>query len=567
MSAPAYTCSPDRLGGEVLLEMLDRGFRHFPVVSATGEVLGVIEDVDLVAVTTRSSFFLGSGSRAPRASTSSSLPRPSCAPSVIAMDDARVAPANIMAVYAVVVDALTRRLLELAVAERGEPAAPFAWLALGSQARREATPSADIDSAIVWFGDDRGGRDPSLAARARQARRRRARALRAAHPTSHGASASNVLFVRSLRSWQHAARSWIDDPTQEQALILVSVLVDSRPVWGVHTGTPVADSFKLASRKPELLRLLARFALSCHPPTGFLRGLVVEHGGEHRGRLDLKHGGLIPIVDLARWAGMAAGVTSASTPERLRAAAAAGTLPAHEAHTLLDAFELISGLRLAHQVAPAPRRRRTRRLRRSGDAEHAHAQPSEGGVPRRRLDPEAGHGRAQRRRPMRPLLRRAGAGEEARAYATARLPRRGTPWLEADWCALDFELTGLDPREDEIVSFGAIPIHEGRLQLRDAVTRLVRPPRESSEAAIRVHGIRTIDLAAPAAARRGDRAAAARDRRARAGGSHGRDRACLPAPRPAGAGPAPARPDRRHRGARPAVAARSRRDPCDGTCR
>ena len=32
-------------------------------------------------------------------------------------------------------------------------ASTFAWLALGSQARREALPSSDIDSAIVWFGD------------------------------------------------------------------------------------------------------------------------------------------------------------------------------------------------------------------------------------------------------------------------------------------------------------------------------------------------------------------------------------------------------------------------------
>ena len=69
-----------------------------------------------------------------------------------------------------------------------------------------------------------------------------------------------------------------------------------------------------------LLRLLARFALSYRPPTGFLRGLVVEHSGERRGRLDLKHGGCIPIVDLARWAAMSAGVTSTSTAERLRAA-------------------------------------------------------------------------------------------------------------------------------------------------------------------------------------------------------------------------------------------------------
>src|SRR5262249_62054641 len=91
--------------------------------------------------------------------------------------------------------------------------------------------------------------------------------------------------------------------------------------------------------------------LSRRPPTGFFRGLVVEHSGEHRGRLDLKNGGMIPIADLARWAGMAAGVTSASTVARLRAAEAAGTLPARDAQTLEEAFELVSSLRLEHQVA------------------------------------------------------------------------------------------------------------------------------------------------------------------------------------------------------------------------
>jgi CBS domain-containing protein len=47
---------------------------------------------------------------------------------------------------------------------------------------------------------------------------------------------------------------------------------------------------------------------------------------------------------------MAAGVTSASTPERLRAAAAAGTLSAADAATLADAFQLVMALRLEHQV-------------------------------------------------------------------------------------------------------------------------------------------------------------------------------------------------------------------------
>jgi CBS domain-containing protein len=349
MTAPAYTCRPDRLGGEVLLEMLDRGFRHFPIVSVTGEVLGVVEDLDLVAVQTRSSFFLRQ--RIARASTEADLRAVATElrPMVIAMDDARAGAANIAAVYSVVVDALTRRLLELALETSGDPPAPFAWLALGSLARREAVPSSDVDSAIVWFED---GAEEVVRPRLQELGTATMAGLSRCgfRSDSHGASAANRLFVRSLESWEHAVRSWIADPTREKALILTSVLVDSRPVWGVHTGTPVSDTFRLAPRNPALLRLMARFALSHRPPTGFLRGLVVEHTGEHRGRLDLKHGGLLPIIDLARWAGLAAGVTSASTSERLRAAAAEGTLPRADVATLADAFELIGSLRLRHQV-------------------------------------------------------------------------------------------------------------------------------------------------------------------------------------------------------------------------
>lgn len=78
---------------------------------------------------------------------------------------------------------------------------------------------------------------------------------------------------------------------------------------------------------------------------------------------------------------------------------------------------------------------------------------------------------------------------------TIGLPgRRGVHWREAHWCALDLELTGLDPRADEIVSFGAIPIEHGRVQLRSAVHQLVRPAQTISEDAILVHGIRAADL-------------------------------------------------------------------------
>ncbi len=90
MSAPAYTVEPDRLGGDVLLEMLDRGVRHFPVVNAGGEVIGVVEAVDLLPVETLSSFYLrrsiaGAQSVAELARAAQGL-----RPAVIALHDARV---------------------------------------------------------------------------------------------------------------------------------------------------------------------------------------------------------------------------------------------------------------------------------------------------------------------------------------------------------------------------------------------------------------------------------------------------------------------------------------------
>jgi CBS domain-containing protein len=158
------------------------------------------------------------------------------------------------------------------------------------------------------------------------------------------------LFVRSLSSWQLAARSFLDDPTQKKALVLVSVLVDSRPVWGVETEPLIAETFRIARAYPMLLRLLAQFALSHKPPVGFFRGLAIDVSGEGRSRLDLKSGAVVPITDLARWAGMTAGVACASSTARLSAASDYGTLVASDALTLRDAFEFVCQLRLDHQI-------------------------------------------------------------------------------------------------------------------------------------------------------------------------------------------------------------------------
>jgi DNA polymerase-3 subunit epsilon len=59
---------------------------------------------------------------------------------------------------------------------------------------------------------------------------------------------------------------------------------------------------------------------------------------------------------------------------------------------------------------------------------------------------------------------------------------------------LDFETTGLDLEADHVLSFGVVPIEEGRIRLSGAHYAVVRPPLPVPPDSIRVHGIRPVEL-------------------------------------------------------------------------
>ncbi len=93
--------------------------------------------------------------------------------------------------------------------------------------------------------------------------------------------------------------------------------------------------------------------------------------------------------------------------------------------------------------------------------------------------------------PLRPRRRSAAA----RAYRTAKPPAAETPWRRARYAVVDLELTGLDPRHDEIVSFASVPIEDGRVTVSGIRAATVRPATMPSGETIRIHGLRPMDLA------------------------------------------------------------------------
>jgi CBS domain-containing protein len=320
MTTPVFTVTPDRLAGEVLFELLERGIRHAPIVTERGALVGVVEDADLFAVQPRSWFgarraIARAGALDALASVARRLPG-----ITVDLHASNLRAVEVARVLSALVDALTVRALELAQGAAQLPADGLVWVAVGSLARRELTPASIARGAAVCSEPLPSGWSESLS-----------KALEAC-------GLAGDVIARSTQEWSAA---------HDEDELALTVLVERRALWG----TP-RDPLPLAQDgvRERVLAALARRALAYDPPTGFDADVVLDTGGARSERLDIRRAAVIPIVELGRWAGAAAGLADGSTPERLRAAAGAGVLSDGDARTLADAFELALELRVAHHM-------------------------------------------------------------------------------------------------------------------------------------------------------------------------------------------------------------------------
>ncbi|KAA0021506.1 putative nucleotidyltransferase substrate binding domain-containing protein [Antrihabitans cavernicola] len=344
MSAPAYCVTADRLAATVLMDMLERGKRHIPVLSQNGAVMGVLEDVDLIAASTRQSFVLRRSIGL--AADVDELQSVATGITELAVDLFRggTDASATSGIVSVVIDSVVRRALELALTDSAVPRDAFAWMTLGSVARREAMPSSDVDSAVSWSDDavDRGPDFRRLAGRVHTI------LDGCGLPAdTNGAIASRPDFARSARDWTIATSGWLDDPLANRGIVMSSLLVDGRVVWGrqaLHTVPAVYRS--MARDHPNALRLQLLNALSDKVRLRSMRDVLSRRAGT----FDLKAHALTPIVNLARWSGLTVGIGSASTVARLRAGAGNGLLSARDADILAEVFAHLQQLRMSHQI-------------------------------------------------------------------------------------------------------------------------------------------------------------------------------------------------------------------------
>lgn len=346
--APAATVPPAQLAIEATVDLLASGDAHAAVIDR-GQVVGMLCADDLLGLEARSPIalrhaILGARDEAALAAAVSRLP------GLFALLVAAGVPARDLGrVLTLQHDAVVARLIDFSIARHGPAPLPWAFLDLGSVARREFTLASDQDNGLAYATPEPAGQtdvDGYFA--------------RLGGDINDGLAACGIAtddngVLAGRRPWRMSSAEWLttfsrclEDPGESQ-LIRATVAFDFRPTaGGLAVAAELIEVIRAARGHPPFMHLLARTATGYPVALGFRGQLATGRGGDPPDRLDLKRGGIVPLVNLVRFHALANGVTVSSTLDRIEAVASLGGLPRDQADALAEAFDVTMGIRLRH---------------------------------------------------------------------------------------------------------------------------------------------------------------------------------------------------------------------------
>lgn len=259
-------------------------------------------------------------------------------------------PTEVCEAISLVGQEIVHRLLKLAEKTLGPAPVPFAFIVAGSMGRHEQTALTDQDHALILSDEFIREEHDSYF-------------LQMAQFVSDGMDkcgyeycpgnimATNEKWRQPLKNWRQVFRDWIETP-QPQALLHSEIFFDMRFVYG--------DELLYTSLHQELLqrtqksflfqRLMAANARNFRPSLGLFKRLKWQRNSAGEKSINLKLYGLTPVISLARTHALALGIAELNTHQRINAVTELKRLSSSDSRNLIDAFDLVSRIRLQHQA-------------------------------------------------------------------------------------------------------------------------------------------------------------------------------------------------------------------------
>ena len=338
MSAPLVSVQADEAAYVALGRMTRLSLRHLAVTDSPGAVCGVITSKLLLRHQAGEALVINDALEAATGAHDLADVHARLAPMAGALLDEGMNASRIASMISSFYRKLTARAARIAAADEAEDG--WAFFILGSAGRGESLLAGDQDNAIVSTGEV----DDAILLRIAS---RTCDLLDAAGLPycKGGVMASNPEWRRSIDDWQKVIAGWATR-ADGASLLNVDIFFDLVHVHGDRMLTDRLRSLALeTARTPVLPRMMAEQLQTWVSPRGFLGVLKTKDG-----RLDLKIGGLFPLVAGARAMALRHGIEATGTAMRLAALVELGKIARADLLAFAEAHEVFLDLMVRQQI-------------------------------------------------------------------------------------------------------------------------------------------------------------------------------------------------------------------------
>ncbi|WP_338499605.1 putative nucleotidyltransferase substrate binding domain-containing protein [Delftia tsuruhatensis] len=344
-SQPVFTVRADDQLGDALVVLLRARVHRLAVLDAQGQVLGILEALDLFSFLANHSHLITV--QIEQAADLQALEQ--AAAQITRLVAALHRGGTRIALMARLVQQLNARLFERAWQMLAPPdlVAHSCLFVMGSEGRGEQLLKTDQDNGLLL----RDGYAPPQDLDAICARFS-AQLQRFGYPECPGGiMLSNPLWRGTVADFGRRVREWLILPSP-QGLMHLAIFLDAHAVAG--------DAALLAQVRRDLMALaldsdaqVARFASAvdafAHEPGSWWERLLGR--GDEGAPVHLKKAGIFPIVHGVRSLALAHHIAATGTAERLAALVAEGVLDEVQGRELLEGLHFLMGLRLQAGLA------------------------------------------------------------------------------------------------------------------------------------------------------------------------------------------------------------------------
>jgi CBS domain-containing protein len=245
-------------------------------------------------------------------------------------------------------DTVTKRLIELAIKDLGQPPVKFSFICLGSEGRREETLLTDQDNAII-YDDAPKGKEKAVSEYFNTLGERVCNSLNLiGYSFCRGnIMAKNPKWCQPYSVWEDYFSDWITTP-EPQNLLEASIFFDLRNIYGAdeQTARLRVMIFDLIKANPVFLYHLAYNTYLTKVPHVTSGNIITDKTTD---LLDLKTAVSL-ITMFTRTYALQSKISATGTLERLEALKARNIISEDTIEELVFGFNYLMKLRLKNQT-------------------------------------------------------------------------------------------------------------------------------------------------------------------------------------------------------------------------